>query len=111
MDFAIEDSVEQSAFREEVRAWLDENMPDGMEFPVDPGDPAVGEATLDNILDDKRLPRDLAEAASRLDGSERARALFGDAFVDWFAFSRRHEADMFRRHVADLDRRRYLDVY
>tara|TARA_B100000676_G_scaffold274556_1_gene294119 strand:- start:5848 stop:7200 length:1353 start_codon:yes stop_codon:yes gene_type:complete len=83
----------------------------GIENRVDPGDPAVGEATLDNIPDDKRLPRDLAEAASRLDGSERARALFGDAFVDWFAFSRRHEADMFRRHVADLDRRRYLDVY
>ena len=38
MDFAIEDSVEQSAFREEVRTWLDENIPDGMEFPVDPGD-------------------------------------------------------------------------
>lgn len=38
MDFAIEDSVEQSAFREEVRAWLKENVPDGMEYPVDPGD-------------------------------------------------------------------------
>ena len=43
--------------------------------------------------------------------TERARAMFGDAFVDWFSFTRRHEADQFRRHVSDLDRRRYLDVY
>ncbi len=38
MDFAIEDSVEESAFREEVRAWLQENIPAGTEYPVDPGD-------------------------------------------------------------------------
>ena len=38
MDFAIEDSVEQSAFREEVRTWLKQNIPEGTEYPVDPGD-------------------------------------------------------------------------
>ncbi len=38
MDFAIEDSAEQSTFREEVRVWLKENIPEGTEFPVDPGD-------------------------------------------------------------------------
>jgi alkylation response protein AidB-like acyl-CoA dehydrogenase len=38
MDFAIEDSAEQSAFREEVRRWLAENIPEGTEYPVDPGD-------------------------------------------------------------------------
>jgi len=38
MDFAIEDSAEQRSFREEVRSWLAENMPEGIEYPVDPGD-------------------------------------------------------------------------
>ncbi len=38
MDFAIEDSIEQSAFREEVRAWLKDNIPEGTEYPVDPAD-------------------------------------------------------------------------
>lgn len=83
----------------------------GIENKIDPGEPSVGEATLDNVPEEARLPRDLAEAADRLHGSERARAMFGDAFVDWFSFTRRHEADQFRRHVSDLDRRRYLDVY
>ena len=35
MDFAIADTAEQSAFREEVKAWLADNVPDGMERPVD----------------------------------------------------------------------------
>ncbi len=38
MDFAIEDSAEQSAFREEVRGWLADNIPQGTEYPVDPSD-------------------------------------------------------------------------
>lgn len=38
MDFSIEDSAEQSSFREEVRNWLAENIPKGIEYPVDPGD-------------------------------------------------------------------------
>ena len=38
MDFAIEDSTEQSSFREETRNWLAENIPEGIEYPVDPGD-------------------------------------------------------------------------
>ena len=83
----------------------------GIENQIDPGEPATGAATLDNVPEEARLPRDLAEAADRLHGSERARAMFGDAFVDWFSFTRRHEADQFRRHVSDLDRRRYFDVY
>jgi len=38
MDFAIEDSAEQGAFRKEVRNWLSRNVPEGMEHSVDPCD-------------------------------------------------------------------------
>jgi alkylation response protein AidB-like acyl-CoA dehydrogenase len=38
MDFAIEDSPEQSAFRAEVRKFFEENIPPGMEQSVDPCD-------------------------------------------------------------------------
>ena len=38
MDFAIEDTAEQSAFRDEVRGWLAENVPAGMEYPADAAD-------------------------------------------------------------------------
>ena len=56
MDFAMEDSAEQSAFREEVRAWLDTNIPDGMEFPVDPSN-----LTLEQYHHRRELGRGLGE--------------------------------------------------
>ena len=54
------------------------------------------------------LPRTLAEAAERLARSERARALFGDRFVDHHAAVCRHEADALARHVPAPERARYL---
>jgi len=38
MDFAIEDSAEQSAFRKEAREWFSRNVPESMEHSVDPCD-------------------------------------------------------------------------
>lgn len=38
MDFAIEDTAEQSAFRNELRSWLAENVPAGIEHPADAAD-------------------------------------------------------------------------
>ena len=38
MDFAIEDSAEQGAFRKEVRDWFSRNVPESMEHSVDPCD-------------------------------------------------------------------------
>jgi len=38
MNFAIEDSPEQSAFRAEVHAWLKTNLPKNLEHSVDPRD-------------------------------------------------------------------------
>ena len=83
----------------------------GIENAIDPPPPHSGEATIADAPDDQRLPRNLLEAADRFDGSAVARELFGDAFVDWFARTRRWEDDVFRRHVSDLDTARYLDVF
>ena len=38
MDFEVTYTPEQEAFRAEVRTWLADNIPQGLEQPVDPGD-------------------------------------------------------------------------
>jgi len=83
----------------------------GIENRVDPPPPVDGEATVAEAPAEQRLPRNLLEAADRFDASTIARRLYGDAFVDWFARTRRWEDDVFRRHVSDLDTARYLDVF
>jgi glutamine synthetase len=83
----------------------------GIDNEIEPPAPLSGEATVAEAPGDQRLPRNLLEAADRFDGSAIARELYGDAFVDWFARTRRWEDDIFRRHVSDLDTARYLDVF
>jgi glutamine synthetase len=58
----------------------------------------------------ERLPRDLAEAAGRLGRSRRARALFGDAFVDHYAAVCEAEDAALRRAVSAEEVRRYLEA-
>jgi len=56
------------------------------------------------------LPRNLAEATERFASSAVARELFGDAFVDHFATSRRWEWRQFSKAVTDWERRRYFEI-
>jgi glutamine synthetase len=56
------------------------------------------------------LPHDLLEAADRLDASATARAIFGDAFIDYFVASRRREEAVLRRHVSAFERARYIEA-
>lgn len=56
------------------------------------------------------FPRDLWEAADRLDRSAMARTLFGDDFVDSFVESRRVEFSAYQRQVSEWEIRRYLGV-
>ncbi len=56
------------------------------------------------------FPRDLWEAADRLDRSAMARTLFGDDFVDSFVESRRVEFSVYQRQVSEWEIRRYLGV-
>ena len=57
---------------------------------------------------DRDLPHDLVEAAERFAASAAARELFGPAFVEHFAASRRVEAAACHRFVSAEERARYL---
>lgn len=80
-----------------VEAELEPPPPTGDAYALPP-DPATA------------LPADLAEAVERLDASKLARALLGEAFVEHFATTRRHEVAMARAAVTDWERNRYFDV-
>jgi glutamine synthetase len=58
----------------------------------------------------KVLPRTLEEATERFEKSSVARELFGDAFVEHFATSRRWEWKQFRRAVTDWELQRYFEI-
>jgi glutamine synthetase len=70
--------------------------------------PVVGSGYADSGAE--VLPRNLAEAADRLDGSKLGRALLGDDFVDHFVTTRRWEWRQFGRAVTDWETRRYFEI-
>ncbi len=82
----------------------------GLEEGIEPPAESEGDAYEETVDDDRRFPRNLLEASDRFCASQKARALFGSSFVDWFARSREWEDRVFRNHVSDLDVRRYFEV-
>ena len=56
------------------------------------------------------LPATLWDAAQNLKGSEAARSLFGDAFVEHFAATREWEEREFRKHISDWELERYFEI-
>ena len=81
---------------------------DGLEHelelpPIVTGDPHVDESL-------RRLPTSLAEAVPELEGSEFARRVYGETFVDVYLTMLRHELELFGRHVTDWERERYREV-
>lgn len=71
--------------------------------PIVTGDPHVDESL-------RRLPTSLAEAVPELEGSEFARRVYGETFVDVYLTMLRHELELFGRHVTDWERERYREV-
>lgn len=57
-----------------------------------------------------RLPGNLLEATQEMESSQVARELFGDAFIDHFANTRRWEWRQFQQAVTDWERRRYFEI-
>ncbi len=86
---------------------------DGIERNAEPPPPiataGTGEAAPRESAGAPRLPHDLFEATERLAGSRRARAIFGDVFIDHFVASRRAEEIALRRQVSAAERARYLE--
>ncbi|MFV3093190.1 glutamine synthetase, partial [Pseudomonas sp. GW6] len=76
----------------------------------EPTAPVSGNAYAVKHPEELALPRTLWDAAQRLKGSQAARELFGDAFVEHFAASREWEEREYRRHVSDWELDRYFEI-
>jgi glutamine synthetase len=82
----------------------------GIENRIEP-DPAItGNAYERTFPAERALPRTLHEAAERLEGSKVARSLFGDAFVEHYAATRKWEEREFRKAITDWEMARYFEI-
>lgn len=82
----------------------------GVEQKLEPDAMVEGNAYELPAGQGRALPNTLWDAAQSLRGSEAARALFGDTFVEHFAATREWEERQFRKHVADWDLDRYFEI-
>ena len=81
---------------------------DGLEQELDLPPIVTGDPHVDESL--RRLPTTLGEAVAELEGSEFARRVYGETFVDVYLTMLRHELELFGRHVTDWERDRYREV-
>lgn len=79
----------------------------GIEHEVEPPPPCAGNGYL---VDAPALPRSLKEAVALLKGSERARELLGEAFVDHYVRTREWEVRQYERAVTSWELERYLEL-
>ena len=82
----------------------------GIEQRIEPDAPVAGNAYAAEVPADRALPRTLWEASQRLRGSDAARELFGDAFVDHYAATREWEEREARKAVTDWQLARYFEI-
>ncbi|GAB5450825.1 MAG: glutamine synthetase [Halioglobus sp.] len=82
----------------------------GIEAGWEPDEPVTGNAYEMNHPPELALPRTLWDAAQRLKGSDTARHLLGDEFVEHFAASREWEEREYRRHISDWELKRYFEI-
>ncbi|BCW91106.1 Glutamate--isopropylamine ligase [Alphaproteobacteria bacterium SO-S41] len=82
----------------------------GIENKIDPGEPIKGNAYEIKTSSHRPLPRTLYEAAERLEASGAARELFGDAFVEHYAATRKWEEREFRKAITDWEMARYFEI-
>lgn len=82
----------------------------GIENRIEPDAPIPGNAYERSFPADRALPATLAEAAGRLEASQAARTLFGDAFVEHYAATRKWEEREFRKAITDWEMARYFEI-
>jgi glutamine synthetase len=82
----------------------------GVEQRIEPEPVVTGNAYDRQFPDHLALPRTLWDAAQRLRGSQVARELFGDDFVEHFASTREWEEREFRKHISDWELARYFEI-
>lgn len=82
----------------------------GIEHGLQLEAPVTGNAYDVQHAEQLSLPLTLWEAAQALKGSNAARGLFGDPFVDHFAATREWEEREFRKHITDWELDRYFEI-
>jgi glutamine synthetase len=82
----------------------------GIENKVEPDAAIEGNAYEKKFPKSRALPRTLYEAAERLEASKPARSLFGDAFVEHYAATRKWEEREFRKAITDWELARYFEI-
>ena len=82
----------------------------GIEQRMEPTAPTSGNAYEARYRRAQQLPRSLAEAAGKLRQSRAARELFGDAFVEHFAYTREWEEQQQQAAVTDWQLQRYFEI-
>lgn len=60
--------------------------------------------------DSKALPANLKDAASIMKTSELAKELFGEIFIEHFAYTREWEWEQFSKRVTDWELKRYFEI-
>lgn len=82
----------------------------GIENQIEPGPAHCGDAYSATFEQALQLPQTLTEAAARLKTSDAARDLFGDGFVDHYAYTREWEEQQQRKAVTDWQLQRYFEI-
>ncbi|MBP6014683.1 MAG: glutamine synthetase [Alphaproteobacteria bacterium] len=82
----------------------------GIENKIEPDAAIEGNAYGKKFPKSRALPRTLYEAAERLEASKPARSLFGDAFVEHYAATRKWEEREFRKAITDWELARYFEI-
>ncbi|NQU51180.1 MAG: glutamine synthetase [Bacteroidetes bacterium] len=82
----------------------------GIENQIEPNQPIAGNAYAKQYDEALMLPSTLSQAAARLKASDSARNLFGDQFVDHFAYTREWEDQQQRKAITDWQLNRYFEI-
>lgn len=82
----------------------------GIENKIEPTEAIVGNAYAVQMSPEYHLPRTLSAAAARFRQSSAARDLFGDEFVDHYAYTREWEDEQQRQAITDWQLNRYFEI-
>ena len=74
------------------------------------GGSSSSSASSSTVAARDQLPRNLWEAAKRMEESALAKELFGEAFVDHFTSTRKWEWRQFQSSVTNWELERYLEI-
>ena len=82
----------------------------GIEHKIEPLTPVKGSAYDVDLGNKYLLPRTLNQAAERLKQSEAAKALFGETFVNHYAYTRQWEDEQQRKAITNWQLKRYFEI-